>query len=462
MAAYKFLSKRFRMEDIPRLNLADSEEGFEHKTPERIRENEPSIMAPVRNLLDLSFSNEAFRGPLLPDFESAESRDEAHSLGASESDRVREQVNEYQAKQVHEGKVQHVLNADEARFGIDVVPDVIVIDSDEESEAPRGPKRKRKRVQKGPRSEYWMFTYNNPVLTGEEFKEKFLRHFVDCYFLVFQKEKGENGTEHFQGYCELNKRMYLEDMRKFKSTIHWETRNSTAQHCINYCTKDETRIEGPWRVGEPNGLSQGKRSDIQVAVDCLKVGGLRSVAQSHPTTFVKYYKGLEKILEVTFQPSKQDDKTCILHYGATGTGKTYKIFDEEKEFASIPTGAGQWFNGYYGQEACLFDDFDGKGWNMNTFLTMLHGYSSSQPVKGGFIQFTPKRIYFTSNLHPKQWFNLLPDDPQWPAIKRRFSKVRFYTGERQFVELDPNHPKWDVFWVGPRGSEGNFDFVKFN
>lgn len=320
---------------------------------------------------------------------------------------------------------------------------------------------KRVRRDKGVRSEYWCFTLNNPLCEVKVFEEAFLEHFP-CSYLVFQLEKGENGTPHFQGYCEMQSRTYFEDLKAFMPEIHWEQRKGSAKQASDYCQKEESRIDGPWITGACSFQSAGRRNDLETAIETLKSTGFRACAEHHPSTFVKYFKGLEKLLEVSFQPKRQEDKTCVLHYGPTGTGKTYWIFEKEPSFASIPTGAGMWFNGYYGQDAVLFDDFDGKGWNMNTFLTMLHTYSSSQPIKGGFTQFTAKRIYFTSNLHPKQWFNLEPDNPQWPAIKRRFSTVRFYTGEREYRELTPDHPKWDHFWVGARGMEDPWTFLKFD
>jgi len=39
---------------------------------------------------------------------------------------------------------------------------------------------------------------------------------------------------------------------------------------IKYCTKDESRIAGPWEYGVMDAVGQGKRSDIKAACDCIK------------------------------------------------------------------------------------------------------------------------------------------------------------------------------------------------
>ena len=48
----------------------------------------------------------------------------------------------------------------------------------------------------------FVFTMNNPDKTGDVFLEELKVQFTLKY-AIFQLEKGENGTPHFQGYVEL-------------------------------------------------------------------------------------------------------------------------------------------------------------------------------------------------------------------------------------------------------------------
>lgn len=43
----------------------------------------------------------------------------------------------------------------------------------------------------------WVFTWNNPTKTPEEVMEDFSA--LKVIYLVFQEEKGESGTKHYQG-----------------------------------------------------------------------------------------------------------------------------------------------------------------------------------------------------------------------------------------------------------------------
>lgn len=91
------------------------------------------------------------------------------------------------------------------------------------------------------RSRKWVFTLNNPTQNDIDTintifsKEKY----------VYQKERGEQGTEHLQGYIELTNARTFASMKKSLPTAHIEIcKNSKAS--ILYCQKEETRIEGPW------------------------------------------------------------------------------------------------------------------------------------------------------------------------------------------------------------------------
>lgn len=67
--------------------------------------------------------------------------------------------------------------------------------------------------------------------------------------LVYQLEKGEEGHPHFQGYLERGSCYILEDPdigKKAFPMVHWERRKKKPQACIDYCSKEDGRLAGPW------------------------------------------------------------------------------------------------------------------------------------------------------------------------------------------------------------------------
>ena len=92
---------------------------------------------------------------------------------------------------------------------------------------------------------------------------------------VFQLERGAAGTEHFQGYLEFastgRKRFSWLKRNLFKDGQHFNRSRKPALANWRYCTKEESRISGPWNFGQVpqylNELFQGMKMEI------LEIGG---------------------------------------------------------------------------------------------------------------------------------------------------------------------------------------------
>nr|ARI50281.1 master replication initiator protein [Sophora yellow stunt virus] len=88
----------------------------------------------------------------------------------------------------------------------------------------------------------WCFTLNNPSSP--------LSLHESMKYLVYQKEQGEAGNIHFQGYIEMKKRSSLAAMKKLIPGAHFEKRRGTQGEARAYAMKEDTRLEGPWEHGE--------------------------------------------------------------------------------------------------------------------------------------------------------------------------------------------------------------------
>lgn len=90
-----------------------------------------------------------------------------------------------------------------------------------------------------------------------------------------QKEKApETGREHFQGYLSLTAPMRLSGVKAIlkDDTAHLEVCKGTPKQSWDYCTKEDTRIDGPWTYGEaPKG--QGARYVCDVGGVTSQSGG---------------------------------------------------------------------------------------------------------------------------------------------------------------------------------------------
>lgn len=291
----------------------------------------------------------------------------------------------------------------------------------------------------------WCFTLNNPEDTADGLLQLFEDH-QHFRFVVFQREESCNeSTPHFQGYAEFKQTLRFAAVKKLLPTAHWEHRRGTQAQAIAYCKKEESHLEGPWEAGTPGGR-QGKRSDIDDAVDLLRQSrSIRDVIEEHAVAFVKYHRGMERLLEVTVAPRTAAPK-CILLYGPTGTGKSHWAFTKyPKAFWKAP--ASHWFDGYLDEKTVVFDEFAGRMSKMTlcNLLRVMDKYPLKVEIKGSSRDFLAETIIFTTNIHPRLWYDWTDRPTQWPALQRRFHEVWYFTEafhEPVFLDHDSFFKNW--------------------
>lgn len=257
-------------------------------------------------------------------------------------------------------------------------------------------------------------------------------------FLIFQEEQGDlTGHNHYQGYIEFNG---SHDFHKIVGLLppgaHVEAAKGSKAHNVDYCSKLHGRISGPYVYGDI-ASNQGNRTDLLRAVQMLdQTSSVQECVSddSFAATYVKYSSGIEKLARLKRKPVFQlhpgyEKKDVICYWGPTGTGKTRTAYSnlqtkypEEQPFI-CPDLSGQWFDGYQGQSGVIFDDFRGQdsGMKVDRFLRITDGYPLQVPVKGSFVPWAPRTIYFTSNVDPDEWYNQSDADTQ-AAVSRRISE----------------------------------------
>lgn len=128
---------------------------------------------------------------------------------------------------------------------------------------------------------------------------------------------------------------------------------------------------------------------------------------AHPESYIRYYRGIEKLFGYLSQRTKRDWKTeTLVYYGEPGTGKSRTA----KEIADARGGGvyyktrGDWWDGYQGEESVIIDDF--YGWlKYDEILRLTDRYPLQVPIKGGFTEFLAKLIIITSNRPIREWYS---------------------------------------------------------
>lgn len=258
-------------------------------------------------------------------------------------------------------------------------------------------------------SKHWCFTINN--YTQEDIDNL---NNIDCAYVIYGKEKGENGTPHLQGFISFSKRKTFNGIKNaLGSKTHIERTKGSPKQAADYCKKDGDFNE---RGTLPGG--QGQRTDLQEVYNQIKNGGtLKSVAESNPCAAIKYSTGILR-LQQFFRPERRGPPTIWTFWGPTGTGKTRRVweFTDHDQLWIHP--GGQWFDGFMGTGSALLDDFDGSWFKITYLLKLLDRYVFTVPVKGGFTWWAPTTIYITSNIDPRDWYPMAKEEHKKALLRR--------------------------------------------
>jgi len=263
----------------------------------------------------------------------------------------------------------------------------------------------------------WCFTINNPE--NNEIPEAWKEVARYC---VWQREKGAEGTEHLQGYVSLLTNKRLVGMKKLNATAHWEMRKGTHEQAKAYCTKEDTRVAGPWEFGEAP-VNQGKRNDLGEVKQLLDEGKtVMQVAETQFASVMRYQKNLCWYAANKTAKNRQWPTFTTVLWGEPGVGKTRRVMEEAGPDAYwMPKAMGGgtvFFDGYEGQEDVVIDEF--YGWLPYDLLCrMLDRYPLLVDTKGSRTSFYPKRVWITSNKEPNLWYPKMPFEGS--ALQRRLT-----------------------------------------
>ncbi len=298
------------------------------------------------------------------------------------------------------------------------------------------------------RSKTWVFTLNNPEWTWEELPE-------GVTYMIWQTEKVT--TPHFQGYLELDRRRALRWLKaKISSRAHWEPRKGNQAQAIAYCRKADSRIDGPWELGQK--MMQGARTDLYEMMKIIEEGGSQGDLQEQVTeTHARYSRYSQEVMNR--RRPKRKPRKVVLFKGSTGTGKTRRVWDayEGTQWYEVPvSNTDPWFDGYDGEPYVLIDEFAGRGskWGLTMLLKILHEYPVKVPIKHGFVWWNPEVITITSNSWPWQWYDYTTRPEQLKALERRINVV---------LEFKADGPPQDVTasdcWKEPKATSESTNLV---
>nr|WAE42650.1 MAG: replication associated protein [Cressdnaviricota sp.] len=288
----------------------------------------------------------------------------------------------------------------------------------------------------------WCLTWNHPG--GKTYEEGlFEYHMPDLIdkkrikYMVWQNEVGEKGTPHWQIYVEMKTKCRFGTIKALFPGTHIEWRKGTQAQARAYCMKEESRVagedQGPWEWGEFEADKHGARTDIEQALATLhETKDIKAVARGHGVTYVKYYRGIERIQNVL---KLYDDKTwrTKLHilWGVPNSGKSYEarhMVPDSTYVLEAPNQVkgGVWWDAYTGEDVIVIEEFDKMPFlSIRELLTLADEGAKQIQYKGGFTRFMAKHIVITSNANWECWWaGEIITDTTREALKSRITRIK--------------------------------------
>lgn len=265
-------------------------------------------------------------------------------------------------------------------------------------------------------------------------------------YACWQQEIGENGNRHLQGYVEcIGKRSLRQlltipgfDTQAKGYSIRFDVRRGTQQQAIQYCSKvDDTTVPDTFvEYGEKK--EQGKRSDLDEIKEKMDLGtSLKRISDEHFGSFIRYHRSFKVYKRINAR-SRTSRTMILVLWGPSGCGKS-RLARECFPDAFWKTN-NKWWDDYEGDEAVVWDEFKGQ-YPYRDLLRILDSTPLTVEVKGCSSQFNSKVVVFTSNFHPKDWYDPAVIGMSWEnsPLRRRLAEYGqiCYMGPRPVLGLIP-------------------------
>lgn len=272
----------------------------------------------------------------------------------------------------------------------------------------------------------WCFTLNNPTQEDVDRLTESLSSELSLRYAVWQRERGERGTEHLQGYVEFKKVFRLAAVKRVLGSVrvHVEPRRGSRDQARDYCLKDESSLGGRVELGQFE-QRRGQRLDIEAFRDAIVSGaGDGDLLREHTAAYFKYAGVLQRA-RVAIRGRVERAVSFIVCCGLTGSGKSHYAWnfagDMEKVyclFSKKPL----WFDGYHNEPVLFIDEWEEEPGD-EELKRICDKWPYMGPVKGGAICAQWTTVILATN-HCKGML-----ENTWsPALLRRVTMWREYRG----------------------------------
>lgn len=220
-----------------------------------------------------------------------------------------------------------------------------------------------------------------------------------------EEECPKTGKVHFQGLIVFENARTFGSFRKLVSPRHIEIMEWSIDTNDRYVSKDGNVREYGTKP------TQGKRTDLDAVYTLLDSGvSVADISRSHRRLWTMYRRAFEEYVMI-HEPKRTWMTEVLVFQGKPGTGKTTKASEMGAVFLKISGDIKEPFvGGYRGEDIVCFDDFNPDSCTLTWILNICNKTAIEVNVKGGWRNWKPRTIIFTTNGNARKWWG---GSPQW-------------------------------------------------
>lgn len=288
----------------------------------------------------------------------------------------------------------------------------------------------------------FVLTINNELRTDDELCSyvQGLEHFKYC---MFQREKGhETGTEHIQMFLVFTIGKRFATVKEYFPTAHIEKAQGSSVQCRDYCSKSDTRISGPYELGE--FAQQGSRTDLKTIVELVQANASdEDILRLYPSQFLLYSEKIQRLRDIQrYNECKTKERKVHVTYiyGPKGSGKSSYIRDTfgYGNFYRVTNYKKNPFDFYAGEKVIVFEEFY-NSFSIEDMLNYLDIYPVQLPCRYSNKMANYDRVFIISNFPLKDQYKNVQSErlEQYQALLRRIHKIIYIDSDhRHHIERD--------------------------
>lgn len=236
-------------------------------------------------------------------------------------------------------------------------------------------------------------------------------------YIKGQLEVGESGYLHWQFVIRTKKKIRESAVVRIFGPYHCEATRSSA--ALDYVWKEDTKVIGTEFELGSIPFKRSSPPDWERVRQLARIGHLDEIP---PDIYVRCYNQLRRIGTDNLR-ADPIVRECVCYWGVTGSGKSRRAWSEATMDAYPKDPNSKFWDGYNGQANVVIDEFRG-GIAVNHLLRWLDRYPVLVEVKGSSVALCCRKIWFTSNIAPRDWYDNL-DIATLDALLRRLRIVHF-------------------------------------